>query len=386
MLQLLSSILALTSLTTAAVLPRQSSSQACNNSPNLCSKPYNQVVNLGAHDSPFVRDSSTGFSTSGNQFYNTTQQLSNGVRLVTAQMHNSNGDIHLCHTSCDLLDAGTLEMWLTEIKMWLDQNPDEVVTVLLVNSDNNSPEDIGVKFEQSGINTYAYTPSSTTQAITTWPTLQEMISSNKRLVSVVASLSPPSEIPSQYSYLLDEFTFFFENPFTNTNFSSFTCQPQRPSSVENNIQAAIGANLMPLLNHFLDKNELFGIDAPDVSNITTTNAGGSQVGMLGQAATTCTEQFGRKPWGLLVDFFDQASPINVVDQLNGVSNPVGRKALPPRDTSTGSGELSEKTFKGVVELRQQVQAGQHPSKGAWIWAAGDWSWGGINLSGGNLLQ
>lgn len=385
MLHLLQSILALTSLATASVLPRQTA-QACNNSPDLCSKPYNSVVHLGAHDSAFVRDASTDDSTSGNQFYNTTVQLSAGVRLVTAQMHNSNGDIHLCHTSCDLLDAGTLEQWLSEIKTWLDNNPDEVVTVLLINSDNNEAADIGAQFESAGINQYAYTPSSTTQAIATWPTLQDMISANKRLVSVVASLSPPSTTPSQFSYLLDEFTFFFENPFTNANFSSFTCAPDRPTSVQNNIQAAIGADLMPLVNHFLDTSGLFGIDTPDTGNITTTNADGSQVGMLGQAATACTEQYGRKPWGFLVDFFDQASPINVVDQLNGVTNPVGRTEPPPRDTSTSASDRSAESFKGVVALREQVKQGERPSKGAWIWAAGDWSWGGINLSGGQLLS
>lgn len=40
---------------------------ACNNSPDLCSKSYGEITHLGAHDSPFVRDASTDYSTSGNQ-------------------------------------------------------------------------------------------------------------------------------------------------------------------------------------------------------------------------------------------------------------------------------------------------------------------------------
>ena len=54
---------------------------------------------------------------------NTTAQLSAGVRLLTAQVHNNNGAWHLCHSSCILLDAGTLSKWLAEIKAWMDDNP-----------------------------------------------------------------------------------------------------------------------------------------------------------------------------------------------------------------------------------------------------------------------
>lgn len=128
------------SAATTGVLRR---STACNNSPSLCSKSYGEITHLGAHDSPFLRDASTDYSVSGNQFvfiyyyygevtdanasrfYNTTVQLSAGVRLVTAQVHKNNDAWHLCHSSCDLLDAGTLESWLSEIKTWLDGNPND---------------------------------------------------------------------------------------------------------------------------------------------------------------------------------------------------------------------------------------------------------------------
>lgn len=108
-----------------------SSSSACNNSPKLCSLPYNEVTHLGAHDSPFLRDSETDFSTSGNQFYNTTVQLSAGVRLLTAQVHQQNGQLHLCHSDCWLLDAGLFSDWLEEIRSWMESNPDDVVTILM---------------------------------------------------------------------------------------------------------------------------------------------------------------------------------------------------------------------------------------------------------------
>lgn len=40
---------------------------ACNNSPDLCSKTYGEITHLGAHDSPFVRDATTDYSTAGDQ-------------------------------------------------------------------------------------------------------------------------------------------------------------------------------------------------------------------------------------------------------------------------------------------------------------------------------
>ena len=57
--------------------------------------------------------------------YNTTYQLDAGVRLVSGQVHKSDSEWHLCHTKCELLDAGKLSTWLGHIKDWLDQNPND---------------------------------------------------------------------------------------------------------------------------------------------------------------------------------------------------------------------------------------------------------------------
>lgn len=70
-----------------------------------------------------------------NQHYDVTTQLNNGIRMLQNQGHNSSGVIHLCHTTCLLLDAGTLTSYLSKVKTWLDNNPNEVVTALWVNSD-----------------------------------------------------------------------------------------------------------------------------------------------------------------------------------------------------------------------------------------------------------
>ncbi|GAB7359672.1 hypothetical protein MBLNU230_g6851t1 [Neophaeotheca triangularis] len=300
-----------------------SSSGACNNDPSLCSRQYNEITHLGAHDSPYLRDESTRFSTSGNQYFNTTIQLSAGVRLLTTQVHSRNGEWHLCHTSCDLLDAGTLSDWLGEIRDWMEDNPNDVVTVLLVNSNDASASDLAGEYEAAGITQYSYTPSST-EGTLEWPTLQELINADTRLLTFVASLDDNAAAP----YLLDQFNYIFENDYDNTQFSDFSCAPSRPSSVSGDASSAISQGLMPLMNHFLYEEQGFGLQVPDEGNVTTTNAPGSEVGMLGRAADECTSQYGRAPTFILVDFFNVGPAIETVDALNQVSNPVGRRSVP----------------------------------------------------------
>ncbi|KAK5048317.1 hypothetical protein LTR84_005987 [Exophiala bonariae] len=379
----LTSLLGLTSAASIDITKRQTPSGACNNSPDLCSRAYNEVVHLGAHDSPFRRDASTGFSTSGNQFYNSTVQLNAGVRLLSAQVHQSNGDWHLCHSSCDLLDAGTLSDWLEEVKAWMDKNPNDVVTILLVNSDDATVTDLDQQFVKSGINSLAYTPASTTVPPVTWPTLQELITAGTRLMVFVGSLDPNTISQSQ-SYIMDEFTFIFENPFENVALSDFTCTPERPSVVKGNSGAAISSNRMAFTNHFLYVEGLFNIQTPAIDNITITNSPGQSLGNLGFALNACKTEYGRVSTFALVDFFDEGPAINAVDAMNGIT-PVGRIALPPRDKKGSSSDSDADSFQGVIDLNNDVKEGAQPKLGAWIWAAGKWTFGGINLSGGDLL-
>lgn len=205
----------------------------------------------------------------------------------------------------------------------MDNNPNEVVTILLVNSDNAPASALDSEFKAANITSYTYTPPSTTIAIKTWPTLQDMISNNTRLVTFVASLPPSSNTVAPY--LLDEFTFVFENNYDVKSLSNFTCTPDRPPAVRGNTQMAITSGRLPLMNHFLYTQQAF-FQTPDYGNITTTNAQNGAIGNLGGAAANCTTIYGKAPTYILVDFFDQVSAISTVDALNGIT-PVGRAAV-----------------------------------------------------------
>ena len=316
-----STLLPFFSATTSA---QSQSSTACNNSPSLCNRAYNNITHLGAHDSPFLRDRSTSFSTSGNQYYNSTVQLDAGVRLLSAQVHKNGTSSgpdswRLCHSTCDLLDAGSLVSWLTSIKTWMDAHPSEVVTILLVNSDNATPAQLGAQFSSSGLDKLAYVPPSTSSVPRTWPTLQSLINNGTRLMTFVASLKEPS---AQYPYLMDEFTFIFENDFENESPSNYSCTPNRPTGLT---ESSTGGRMF-LMNHFLYSTQIFGIQQPNDTYVNVTNAG-SGLGSLGTALQNCSGVYGKAPQFVLVDFFNVGPAIASVDRVNGVSGAVGRKSV-----------------------------------------------------------
>lgn len=261
---------------------------------------------------------------------NTTSQLNAGVRLLTAQVHNNSGAWHLCHTDCSLLDAGTLSVWLATIKSWLDNNPYDVVTILLVNYDHATTSALDGEFQAAAVKSYAYTPPSVNAAPTSWPTLGELVSSGQRLVVFVSDIAPSTTAP----YLLDEFTFVFENPYSVTSLSNFSCTAQRPEVVQGQTSQAVRTGRLPLMNHYLDIQQSFGIQIPDVGNLSVTNAASGPVGNLGDAAAACTTSYGKAPTFVLVNFFEQGSSISTVDRLNGII-PVGRSPAAGNTSAQG---------------------------------------------------
>ncbi|EME84702.1 uncharacterized protein MYCFIDRAFT_33704 [Pseudocercospora fijiensis CIRAD86] len=311
------------------------SSTACNNSPDLCSRQYNNITYLGTHNAPFLRDASTDYSTSGNQFYNTSAQLSAGVRLLTAQVQtpDNSTSLHVCHTSCSLLDAGTLSSWLSEVKTWLDSNANEVVTILLVNGASASASDLAAAYTSAGLDSYSYTPA-VTSASSTWPTLESLISNGTRAMNFVATLDDNSAAP----YLMNEFTYIVENSYENTAPTDYSCDVDRPSSLANQTASAMSQGYMTLMNHFLYEQQIFNIQSPNESYAPTTNAPSGGTGNLGDSADECTTAYGKAPNFLLVDFFNMGPSISTADRLNGLGSATARLSLPATapDESTAS--------------------------------------------------
>jgi hypothetical protein len=301
----------------------------CNGYANLCSRSYGNVTFVGAHDSYAVGTNNLLV----NQDYNLTQQLNDGVRMLQMQAHNQTGTIQLCHTSCELYNGGTLSDYLTNVKAWMDSNTNDVVTLLIVNSDNLLPTAYDAVFKAVGVDTLSYSPTSSALPESGWPTLGSMIDSGTRLVTFLDNAADFTSVP----YLIDEFTNMWETAFDVTD-PAFDCNVNR-SNGDTTTQ-------MYLINHFLDEVVL-GQPAPDVAQANVTNSA-SGTGSLGAQVDTCVAANGRNPNFMLVDFYEygDGSVFTVAADANGVTYSPSTPVATPitsssiSSSSTGTPETS----------------------------------------------
>jgi len=275
--------------------------QSCNGHPALCPRQFSNITTIGTHNSAFV-----GLLPQDNQDISVTDQLNTGIRFLQAQAHlNIFGTLELCHTSCFEEDAGSLESYLSTISAWLDANPKEVLTLLLVNGDNVAIRMFDAAFTSSAIKPYAYTPPTSPLALGAWPTLQELITAGTRLV-VFLDAGAHNSVP----YILDEFTYFFETPYDTTDPIFPECKIDRPPG-------ASAEGRMYIVNHFLDI-DIAGIKIPDNGADNVTNAA-TGVGSIGAQTNLCIGLYGRAPVGVLVDYFVKGNVFAAQDALNGLN-------------------------------------------------------------------
>lgn len=117
--------------TASGTTPAQpSNTQACNNYAEFCNRKYSNITEVCAHNSPYTRSNNIA----RNQEYGVTQQLNDGIRMLQGSAHYVNGTLYYCHSSCDLLNAGTVEDYLKEVTAWVEKHPFDVITILFGNS------------------------------------------------------------------------------------------------------------------------------------------------------------------------------------------------------------------------------------------------------------
>jgi hypothetical protein len=295
---------------------RPTNTRPCNGYPELCNRKYSNITHVAAHNSPFVNPNNVA----SNQALDVTTQLNDGIRmcrlnvcsillipllmisLVQFQVHkpNDTSPLMLCHTSCDLLNVGTLLSYLSTVNSWLEEHRYDVVTILMGNYDVLSPSNFTGPVAESGLLQYAYIPETVPMGLDGWPTLAEMILSNKRVVFMLDYEADQATIP----WLLDEFSYTWETPFSPTD-RDFPCTVDRPPSQNRNISA----QRLSLANHNLNIDVAFAglsILVPAYNLLNVTN-GVSGYGSAGVAVSNCTAIWDRPPNFLLVDYYNIGS-------------------------------------------------------------------------------
>ena len=211
--------------------------------------------------------------------------------MLQGQTHFVNNTVFYCHTSCNLLNAGTAESYFANITKWLNENENRrnVVTLLIGNSDFRPVTDYVMPLEASGLSELAYKPTKIPMALSDWPTLSDMIILNNRVVIFMDYNANQTEVP----YILDEFAQLWETPFSPTN-DNFPCTEQRPPG----LSQADAEHRMYMANHNLNTEiTALGLSllVPSRAILNHTN-GLNGSGSLGAMADDCEGELENSPF------------------------------------------------------------------------------------------
>ncbi len=290
----------------------------CNGHSELCDRPVNEIAYAGTHNAMSITEYGWLWPSHDGTI---TNQLDAGVRallidthywddqawienhldelpseelqvavqgiLDTIELSKQDGN-YLCHMMCGL-GATELEETLAEIKVFLDNHPNEVV--LIVIEDLVSPADTESAFADSGLLEYVYTHRDGRR----WPTIRELIRTNQRVLVMAEAEGPPPD------WYLNAYTYTEETPYHFSaleDFDETSCQPNR------------GDTDKPffLFNHWITRASPSRVDASILN----------EYDYLLSRVRQCEEERGQMPNIIGVNFYLNGDVFEVVDELNGV--------------------------------------------------------------------
>ncbi len=223
-----------------------------------------------------------GFWVAPNQDHGLSRQLADGVRALMLDTHEYRGEAFLCHEICPL-GSQRLVDGLDEIRRFLDSNRGEVLSVIFESYLGAAAT--RAAFARSGLDRYLATlPSDGT-----FPTLRELIASDRRLV--VFTDKEGGAFPGYH----DLWKYAWETPFSVEQAADFGCRHNR---------GAAGGPLL-ILNHFLS--------APLASRSLARLANAAP--SLLEHARAC----GRRPSFVAVDFYATGDLFAAVRALNNLA-------------------------------------------------------------------
>ncbi|EDR03377.1 uncharacterized protein LACBIDRAFT_307156 [Laccaria bicolor S238N-H82] len=281
----------------------------CNGHAELCDRPYGNTTFLAAHNSyAFSRDP---LALARDQEVDVLTQINIGARMLQGQAHMKNGQLHFCHTTCNLFDGGLVFDYLRKVKTFLDANPYEVFTFIFTNPEQVSISDVWKPiFDQAGISPIAYTPPTRLMKRGDWPTLKELLDANKRVI-IFLDAGADGSGGGTVDFILPQFQMVWEDPFSPTD-NEFPCKIDRTDGPLAN------DDHLHLINHNLNKNivpwNLGTVLVSDFLNAPKTNAVSS---ILMHANNCAPFSQGRAPNFVLLDYINIGQTAQAVDKLNG---------------------------------------------------------------------
>ncbi|KAG6889258.1 hypothetical protein C0995_002253 [Termitomyces sp. Mi166 len=214
-----------------------------------------------------------------------------------------------------LFDGGSVVDYLNKVKIFLDANPNEVLTFIFTNPELVSVSDVWKPaFDASGITPLAFVPPSRLMKRNEWPTLGELIETGKRVV-VFLDKGADDTAGRIVDFILPEFDMIeghkiWEDPYSSTD-RSFPCSVDRINGSlstddhGNMINHNLNTNIIPIGNGVLISDRF---DAPTTNGLES---------ILAHANRCAPYAGGRAPNFVLLDYVNVGDGREAVDRLNG---------------------------------------------------------------------
>lgn len=265
---------------------------------------FDQIVSVMAHNA---------FNYTGlpNQKLRIDQQLERGVRGFMLDVHDSGGELKVCHGVCtDIVGrVAPLQTDLRTISRFLQANPRAVVTVHLEMTDGVDRADL-VRFIAAYPDAlrFLFNPTDPRwKAHTDWPTVAEMIAANQRLVL----MQDRRETAGAYNdkvYLFYDRDIVVQNTFSigaTIGTHDYTCSSRWADIPLDRKTGLRGWQRLFLMNHFHTVPEYYHADA---DNHWDTIAARVQ--------DDCGPKARREPNFIAVDFVDRGDVLEYVEWRN----------------------------------------------------------------------
>ncbi|XP_054823095.1 PI-PLC X domain-containing protein At5g67130-like isoform X1 [Prosopis cineraria] len=266
---------------------------------------FNRYSWLTTHNS-YARSGATSATGSAilsptNQEDSVTSQLNDGVRGLMLDMYDFENDIWLCHSfggQCyNFTSFQPAIDVLREIRSFLEANPTEIVTIFIedyVTSSNGLTK----VFNASGLSDYLFPLSRMPKDGADWPTVDDMVEQNQRLLVFTSKASKEASegIAYQWNYVV-------ENQYGDDGMQAGSCPKRAESSAMDNKSKSL-----VLVNYF---------PTDPVAAQACANNSAPVLSMM----NTCNQASGNRwPNFIAVDFYQRSdgggSP-EAVDEANG---------------------------------------------------------------------
>lgn len=290
------------------------------------SRKYSEVswlINHNAYQNPEINASDNGLSGGTNQAHSINTQLNNGIRSFMIDLQYGRTSnlfkgrfLRLGHGPAGFLNWMEMCDFLSKVKFFLDTNKNEIITLHMQIDNGVTVDHIKDAFAGKGnrcnskanVMNYLYSHSN---PLNLWPTLEQLINSNKRLV-VLSEKNFGSNAPSWLHY---EFDFTRQNDYAANQVSELT-QAHRYDIAGNPGRGNNKTSLLTVNN--------FAVDSPLGTGDRNKARDANEYNRMYNKLIRSWFSFGKRP-SIAVDFYEQGnysanrviSTANIINEVRG---------------------------------------------------------------------